>query len=224
MCPLQVVKESTLAAAVGQEVLRLSNPNLLIPRRTNSDIVLGDISVDAGRTVLLYPKMLCYRNQPFTIPFYCTTQVVRSEHDAFKSIIQVLKCMCVIVQAIRQFNEAEFDPTHWLKPPTASTSSRSDSASTESECPATSASSNICSFSGRDFNKMDASEMRKLVFGAGPRMCPGQALAVSEMVTVLVVMSRYLKDIRMSQEEQERVVAPIFPPPTGMPVEVVPTF
>ena len=150
--------------------------------------------------------------------------LVIREHSAFRAMLQVLKCMCVIAQAIRQSNEAEFEPTHWLKPPAASTSSSSDSTSTETECPAATASSNICPFSGRDFNKMEASEMRKLVFGTGPRVCSGQALAVSEMVTVLVVMSRYLKDVKMDQEEQERVVAPIFPHPTGMPVEVVPRF
>ena len=139
------------------------------------------------------------------------------------------------MQAIIQSGEGDFNPAQWLKPGKAS--STSDDGTSQSGCPAgassepslevsaespgTSDASSICPFSGQEFNQRKAAHTRKLLFGAGPRTCSGQNLAVTEVVTVLVVLSRYVKSITMSKEEQERPIAPVFRHPTGMPVELV---
>lgn len=80
--------------------------------------------------------------------------------------------------------------------------------------------SRMCPFSGQEFKQQEAAGMKKLVFGTGPRTCVGQNIAVIEIIAVLVVLCREVKSIGMSKEEQERQMAPIFPHPTGMPVEL----
>lgn len=135
------------------------------------------------------------------------------------------------MQAIIESGEGDFNPAQWLKPGKSSTTS--SKGTSQADCPAgvspepsaeqsgTSEASSICPFSGQEFNQRQAAGMKKLVFGAGPRTCSGQNLAVTEILTVMVMLSRYVKGITMAKEEQERQTAPVFPHPTGMPVKLM---
>lgn len=43
-----------------------------------------------------------------------------------------------------------------------------------------------------------------------------------EAIAFLAVMAREVKEVRMTVEEQERVTAPMFPHPTGIPLQFIP--
>jgi hypothetical protein len=79
-----------------------------------------------------------------------------------------------------------------------------------------------CPFIAQSFKQKEAQATKKLVFGVGPRSCVGQNLAVSELVAFLIVLAREVREVKISVEEQERQMAPVFPHPTGIPARFIP--
>jgi hypothetical protein len=77
------------------------------------------------------------------------------------------------------------------------------------------------SCSAQLFKQKEANSTRQLVFGVGPRSCVGQSLAVAELVTFLIVLAREVQEVKMSAEEQEREMVPLFPHPTGIPAHFI---
>lgn len=125
------------------------------------------------------------------------------------------------MQAMESTGNDHFDPAQWLKqePVSEQQASSSESASgLSSSEPATG-----CPFSHKAmvFDQKAAVPLRQLAFGTGPRSCVGQHLALAEMHAMMVVLCREVKEIRMSVEEQERPMAPLFRHPTGIPAQVV---
>jgi hypothetical protein len=78
-----------------------------------------------------------------------------------------------------------------------------------------------CPFSAMSFKHKEAKATKKLVFGVGPRSCVGLNLAVTELVVFLIVLAREVKEVKISAEEQERKMAPVFPHPTGLPARFI---
>jgi hypothetical protein len=85
----------------------------------------------------------------------------------------------------------------------------------------TSHSAGGCPFSAMSFKQKEAQATKKLIFGVGPRSCVGLNLAVTELVVFLIVLARDVKEVKMSIEEQERKMAPVFPHPTGIPARFI---
>jgi hypothetical protein len=79
-----------------------------------------------------------------------------------------------------------------------------------------------CPFSAMSFKHKEAQVTKKLIFGVGPRSCVGVNLAVTELVVFLIVLAREVKEVKISVEEQERKMTPIFPHPTGIPARFFP--
>ena len=63
--------------------------------------------------------------------------------------------------------------------------------------------------------------MNKLAFSSGHRQCVGNLLAQTQLMTVLIILAREVKQIDLSSEEQARVFSATFGHPTGMPGTVV---
>lgn len=139
------------------------------------------------------------------------------------------------LQGIKESGQGGFDPTQWLRPTVSSLDSvpesvpDSNTSEPKASCPEgyttseapTEASTPKCPFSGQEFKQKEATGMKKLVFGTGLRSCSAQNLAVTEIIVMLVLLCREVKEIKMSEEEQDRHLAPTFPHPTGMPVQLV---
>jgi hypothetical protein len=85
----------------------------------------------------------------------------------------------------------------------------------------TSQSGGGCPFSAMSFKQKEAQATKKLIFGVGPRSCVGVNLAVTELVVFLIVLAREVQEVKMSEEEQERKMAPVWPHPTGMPARFI---
>jgi cytochrome P450 len=58
-CAVQVIKESPVASAVAQEVLRLGNSNLIQQRIAKADTVVSGVQIPAGMNVWLAPRQVC---------------------------------------------------------------------------------------------------------------------------------------------------------------------
>jgi hypothetical protein len=86
----------------------------------------------------------------------------------------------------------------------------------------TSHSAGGCPFSAMSFKQKEAQVTKKFVFGVGPRSCVGLNLAVTELVVFLILLAREVKEVKISVEEQERKVAPVFPHPTRLPASFIP--
>jgi hypothetical protein len=85
----------------------------------------------------------------------------------------------------------------------------------------TSQSTGGCPFSAMSFKHKEAQATKRFVFGVGPRSCVGLNLAVTELVVFLIVLAREVKEVKISVEEQERKMAPIYPHPTGLPARFI---
>lgn len=120
----------------------------------------------------------------------------------------------------------DFNPEQWLHETGSEASSNEEDFNSKPSNPESSEARNTsaskCPFSGREFKQSEAANMQQLVFGAGTRRCPGQNIGTMAIVTLLVVLCREVKEIRMSQEEQDRPLCSVFPHPTGLPVQLIP--
>ena len=63
--------------------------------------------------------------------------------------------------------------------------------------------------------------MKALAFSSGPRQCVGGHFALTQLMTVLIILAREVKQIELSSEEQARDFSATFGHPTGMPATVV---
>lgn len=59
-------------------------------------------------------------------------------------------------------------------------------------------------------------------FGSGARVCVGKFLAISELVTALAIIGRFVGRIEMDSKDATRVVTLVKGHPTGIPATLHP--
>ena len=63
--------------------------------------------------------------------------------------------------------------------------------------------------------------MQALAFAKGPKQCVGGQFAMNQLMTVLIILAREVKQIDLPSEEKDRAWSVYFTHPTGMPGTLV---
>jgi hypothetical protein len=156
-------------------------------------------------------------------------QVIEETGDAHFNPLQWLRPQATMSSAATTFPESAAKTSSSLKCPIVADAAQVslEVATDTEEVPAASPTSTTsttggCPFAAQVFKQKEAQASRQFVFGVGPRTCVGQQLSFAELVTFLIVLAREVKEVQMSEEEQERELAQFFSHPTGLPLRFIP--